>query len=91
MTIFHFSAVLIDQDENQARYTMFLDFDGRKGWTGTATVNKNDGIFSMESRDYEVTPKISKLEHHCVKAIQHKFNKLRQSEGVIPKEIFYIA
>ncbi len=70
---------------------MFLDFDGRRGLYGTAIVDKIDGKFSMESREYELTSKIEKIESHCVSAIQHKFKKLMQTDGIIPKEIVFIA
>ena len=91
MTVFHFKAVLIDQDQYQARYKMYLDFDGRKGWHGIAIVNKDDGKFSMESREYDLTPKMIKIESHCVSAIQHQFKKIKEFEGQVPKEIFFIA
>lgn len=70
---------------------MYLDFDGRKGWHGIAIVNKLDGQFSIESREYELTPKMMQKESHCINAIHRKFKKISESVCTAPKEIVYIA
>jgi len=47
----------------------------------------------MESREYDLTPKMTKTECHCVSAIQYQFKKIKDSEGEAPMEIifFYIV
>lgn len=92
MTVFHFQAVLESQDQDGWYvYRYYPDHVMAKGVSGLFRINPNTlAAEIVEPAGAEAKGLVS-TDEQCVAATAGKIKSLREREGAMPKEVFWVA